>query len=164
MRGMKICAAAIAAASLVCVAASPSRADNWGTTAAAAGVGFAAGAAIGSAAANSYPAGSYGPGYAYAPAYGGYYYDEPAYAYAPAPTYGYAAAPAYAYAPAPAYTYAPSRTYVVGEYAGAVGSTGCWVSTDSAKGYGYWGSCADTGKNLSRRGVAGHRTQNYLVR
>jgi hypothetical protein len=146
MRRVQICAAAVAAAALVFAATSPSQARDWGRGAAAAGVGFAAGAAVGAAAAssNNY---YYGPGY----------YD-PGYAYDPAPYYG----PGYAYDSGP--YYGSSYAYA-GEYTGAPGYAGtCWVSTDSARGFGYYGSCADTGKNLSRRGVAGHRTENSPVR
>ena len=61
--------------------------------------------------------GYYGPGY-----YGSGYYAEPGYA------------PDYAYEPAPVYV-APRRAYRGG------GGGGCWVVTDSTRGYGYYGPC-----------------------
>ena len=76
------------AGALAIAAATPSQA-RWhhGSTAAAAGIGFAAGAAVGAAAASGpYYNGYYAPGYAYGPAYG-------AYAYQPAYTYGYSTSP-----------------------------------------------------------------------
>ncbi len=101
----------------------------------------AAAAGVGFAAGAAVGAAAASSNYYYGPGYDAGYYG-PDYAYAPGPYYG----PGYAYVGAPA-------------YAGT-----CWVSTDSAKGYGYWGSCADTGRNLTRRGVAAHRTENYLAR
>jgi hypothetical protein len=106
----------IAALALV---ATPSQARwNRGEAAAA---GFVAGAAVGAAATSSY----YGPRY-YGPGYGSGYYGG-AYAYEPAysepaysePVYG---GPVYG---APVYA-APAS---------------CWVTTDDARGYGYYGAC-----------------------
>jgi hypothetical protein len=73
--------------------------------------GFVAGAAVGAAVAGS---NRYygGPGGYYGPTY-----------YEPAPTY-YGG---YAYEPAPTY-YAPAPRR-------------CWISTDSTRGYGYYGRC-----------------------
>lgn len=103
--------AAVGIASLVALAAAAPAEARKGRNAAAIG-GFVAGAAVGAAVASSNR--NYGgPGGYYGPTY-----------YEPAPTYyggGYAyeAAPTY-YAPA------PSR---------------CWHSTDSTRGYGYYGRC-----------------------
>ena len=49
----------------------------------------------------------------------GYYYQEPVYA------------PGYAYEPAPVYV-SPRRGYRGG---------GCWIATDTSRGYGYYGAC-----------------------
>lgn len=49
----------------------------------------------------------------------GYYYQEPVYA------------PGYADDPAPVYV-APRRAYRGG---------GCWIATDTTRGYGYYGPC-----------------------
>lgn len=83
--------------------------------AAAAGIigGLAAGAIIGSAVANS-----------------GYYYG-PGYSYGPGP-YAYGGGP-YGYVPAPVYVQPAPRAYY--------GGGGCWVVTDSTRGYGYYGPC-----------------------
>ena len=99
------------------------------------GGGVAAGIAAGiitgaiiAGAANPY---YYGPGpYYYGPGPGyydgpGYYYGPPPYYYGPRYYYRYRA-PVYV-APPPVY-YAPRRG-------------GCWISTDSVRGYGYWGPC-----------------------
>ena len=112
---MKYAAAIAVTSAFALAAATPSEARNHGGAWAAAGAGFAAGAIVGAAAANSYGPGYYGPGY-YGPAYYG-----PAY-YGPGP-YAYEAAPVYV-APAPAY----------------VGGR-CWHSTDSDRGFGYYGAC-----------------------
>jgi len=78
----------------------------------AAAAGFVAGAAVGAAATSSY----YGPRYYGGPAYGYGYYGD-AYAYEPAYSEPVYSAPVYA---------APSR---------------CWIATDDARGYGYYGPC-----------------------
>ena len=100
----------------VALAATPSQARwNRGEAAAA---GFVAGAAVGAAATSSY----YGPRYYGGPAYGYGYYGGGAYAYEPAysePAYG---GPVYG---APVYA----------------GPSSCWVTTDDARGYGYYGAC-----------------------
>ena len=77
----------------------------------AAAAGFVAGAAVGAAATSSY----YGPRH-YGPSYGYGYYGG-AYAYEPAYSEPVYSAPVYS---------APSS---------------CWVTTDDARGYGYYGSC-----------------------
>lgn len=124
------------AGALAVSAATPSMARNWGRTAAAAGIGFAAGTIIGSTVANSNRA-YYGPGYAYDPYYGGAaYYDEPAYAYE---------APAYAYdAPAYAYESGPPVSY----------GGGCWKETDNSRPFGYYGSCATPTQTPTARAQA----------
>ena len=98
----------------IALATTPSQARwNCGEAAAA---GFVAGAAVGAAATSSY----YGPR-AYGPGYGYGYYGD-AYAYEPAysePVYG---GPVYG---APVYA-APSS---------------CWIATDDARGFGYYGPC-----------------------
>jgi hypothetical protein len=116
------------AGALALSSATPTFARNWGRTAAAAGIGFAAGTILGSAVANSNRV-YYGAPYAYDPYYGGgYVYDrsydyvEPAYAYEVSPRYR--AADVYAYEPAPA-----ART----------GS--CWHATDDSRPYGYFHAC-----------------------
>lgn len=78
---------------------------------AAAAIGFGAGALVGAAVANSNNNGYYGGP--------GYYYQEPVYA------------PGYAYEPAPVYV-SPRRGYRGG---------GCWIATDTSRGYGYYGAC-----------------------
>ncbi len=97
----------------VALATTPSQARwNRGEAAAA---GFVAGAAVGAAATSSY----YGPRYYGGPAYGYGYYGD-AYAYEPVysePVYG---APVYA---------APSMRPC------------CWIATDDARGFGYYGPC-----------------------
>ena len=77
----------------------------------AAAAGFVAGAVVGAAATSSYYGPGYGSGY-----YGGAYAYEPAYS---EPVYG---GPVYA---APVYA-APSS---------------CWIATDDARGFGYYGPC-----------------------
>ena len=100
----------------VALATTPSQARwNRGEAAAA---GFVAGAAVGAAATSSY----YGPRYYGGPAYGYGYYGGGAYAYEPAYSEPAYSEPVYG---APVYA-APSR---------------CWVSTDDARGYGYYGAC-----------------------
>jgi hypothetical protein len=52
--------------------------------------------------------------------------------YGPGYGYGYGPGP-YAYAPAPVYVQpAPARYYRGG---------GCWIATDTSRGYGYYGPC-----------------------
>jgi len=81
--------------------------------------GLAAGAIIGGIAANQ---GYYGPGY-----YDGYY-GSPGY-YGPGAYYG----GPYAYEPAPVYVQPMPRAYR--------GGGGCWIVTDSTRGYGFYGPC-----------------------
>jgi hypothetical protein len=78
---------------------------------AAAAIGFGAGALVGAAVANSNNGYYGGPGYAPT------YYNDPGHAYAPEPVYEYGP---------------PRRAYRGGS---------CWVVTDSARGYGYYGAC-----------------------
>jgi hypothetical protein len=112
---IKKAAAGATLVAAIALATTPSQA-RWSRGEAAA-AGFVAGAAVGAAATSSY----YGPRYyGGGPAYG-YGYSGGAYAYEPVysePAYG---GPVYA----PAYA-APSS---------------CWVTTDDARGYGYYGAC-----------------------
>jgi len=114
-RILEYAAAAALTGALALAAASPSEARG-GRNAAAIG-GFAAGALVGAAVVGSqYNNGYYGPSYGYAPGY----YAEPGYA------------PGYAYEPEPVYV-APRRAYR--------GGGGCWIATDTTRGYGYYGPC-----------------------
>jgi hypothetical protein len=116
----KFAAAAALSGALALAATTPSEARG-GRNAAAAGVGFVAGALLGAATANS---GFYGgPGY-----YGSGYYGPGPYGYGPGPYAG-----PYAYEPAPVYV-APRRAYRGGD-------GGCWIATDTTRGYGYYGPC-----------------------
>jgi len=117
-------ALAAAAALTFAIVAAPQQADaRWrgghGHGGVAAGIigGLAAGAILGGIAANQ---GYYGPGY-----YDGYY-GSPGY-------YGHGAyyGGPYAYEPAPVYVRPVPR------YNGG----GCWIVTDSTRGYGYYGPC-----------------------
>jgi hypothetical protein len=110
---VKKAAAAATLIAAIAVAATPSEA-RWSRGTAAA-VGFGAGALVGAAVASSY----YGPRY---------YYGAPAYGYPYAYDYGYAYEPVY-----------QPPAYVGPNYYGA---GGCWISTDNARGFGYYGSCA----------------------
>lgn len=110
----KYAGAATLTAALALAAASPSEARNGRNTAAA--IGFGAGALVGAAVASS--------------AYNnGYYYGD-GYAYDPGPAYY---APGYAYEAAPVYVAPAPRP--------AYRSGGCWVATDTTRGYGYYGPC-----------------------
>ena len=114
---IKKAAAGATMVAAIALATTPSKA-RWSRGEAAA-AGFVAGAAVGVAATNSY----YGPRYYGGPAYGSGYYGGGAYAYEPVysePAYG-------------GPVYAPT-------YAAPVQSS-CWVSTDDARGYGYYGQC-----------------------
>lgn len=104
--------AAVGVAGLVALAATAPAEARKGRNAAAIG-GFVAGAAVGAAVAGSSRSYYGGPGGYYGPTY-----------YEPAPTY-YGGG--YAYEPAPTY-YAPAPRR-------------CWISTDSTRGYGYYGRC-----------------------
>ncbi len=116
MNNLTKCAAIVAVAGTFTAATvTAGMARDWRPWAAA-GAGFAAGAVVGSAAANV-RAGYYGPGH-----YG--------HGYAYGPSYGYASAPRY-YVEEPGYQ----------AYAAAPGAGGCWVATDSHRGYGYYGAC-----------------------
>ena len=122
-------ALAAAAALTFAVVAAPQQADarwrghgHYGGGGVAAGIigGLAAGAILGGIAANQ---GYYGDGYYYgSPGY----YGSGAY-YGP----GYYGGP-YAYEPAPVYVAPVPRVYRGG---------GCWIETDSTRGYGYYGPC-----------------------
>jgi hypothetical protein len=124
------------AGALALSSATPSLARDWGRTAAAAGIGFAAGTILGSAVASQHR--YYGP-YAYDP----YPYGGPAYAYEPA--YSYDPGPAYAYEPGPVYSYEPAPTLSFGR---------CWISTDNSRPFGYWGACPP-GQTPAARAQAG---------
>jgi hypothetical protein len=108
----KIVTAVALTGALAIAAATPSQARNGRIGAAA--IGFGAGALVGAAVANSNNSYYGGPGGYYGPAY----YSDPGYAYAPEPVYDYG----------------PSRRAYRG-------GGGCWVVTDSARGYGYYGAC-----------------------
>jgi hypothetical protein len=111
-----------------------------------AGVGIGLGiigAVAGIAAARAY---DYGPGYGYGSGYyaPGYYGDG---AYYGSPYYGRRYYGGYAYDPGPAIALG-----VIGGVAGAMASAPrytpgvsvrgrCWISTDSDRGYGYYGAC-----------------------
>lgn len=112
---IKKAAAGATLVAAIALATTPSQA-RWSRGEAAA-AGFVAGAAVGAAATSSY----YGPRYYGGPAYGYGYYGGGAYAYEPAYAEPVYSAPVYS---GPAY--APSS---------------CWVSTDDARGYGYYGAC-----------------------
>jgi len=126
----KLAAIALAGA-LTAAAATPSMAywrhGHWYGPAAVAG-GIVAGTVAGAAALAT---GGYGPGY-----YGQGYYD-PGYAYAPGAGYDTEFAPNSGYGD---YGYVPS--------AGVPAARGCFVATDSYRGYGYYGSCAARGQNV----------------
>ena len=126
MRNIAKFATAAAFVGAMAIATTPSQAEHGRNAAAA--IGFGAGALVGAAAASN----AYGPGYG--PAYyDGGYADEPGYAYdEPGPAYD--AAPAYE----PAYAYEPARV---------AAPSSCWVSTDSSRGFGYYGSCASQNKD-----------------
>jgi hypothetical protein len=114
------------AGALTAAAATPSMAywrhGHWYGPAAVAG-GIVAGTVAGTAALAT--GGYYGPGYAYEPAAGyGAGYDAE---FAPNSGYG-------------DYGYVPSD--------GVPAAQGCFVATDSYRGYGYYGSCADRGENI----------------
>ena len=108
---MKYAVAATLTGALALAAVTPGQARD-GRNAAAIG-GFAAGALVGAAVASSANNSYYGPSYGYAPGY----YAEPSYAYEAEPVY-----------------VAPRRAY-------RGGGSGCWVVTDSTRGYGYYGPC-----------------------
>ena len=114
-------ALAVAATMALAIVAAPDTADaRWrghrgGGVAAGIIGGLAAGAIIGSMANQGYYYGS-GPYYG-SPYYGsGYYYGPEPYAYEPPPVY---------VRPAPRY------------YRGG----GCWIATDTTRGFGYYGPC-----------------------
>ena len=109
----KAAAAATLVAAVVALTVTPSQA-RWRTGEAAA-AGFVAGAAVGTVATSAY----YGPRY-----YGGPYAS---YGYGYGPSYGYG----YGYASEP--SYASTTVYAA--------PPSCWVTTDDAKGYGYYGAC-----------------------
>lgn len=113
---LKYAAAATLAGAMALSAVTPGEARGGRN---AAIIGFGAGAIAGAAIAGSaYNNGYYAPGYAY----GGGYYAEPDYAYEPAPVY---------VRPAP-------RPYYRSSYGAP---NGCWVATDTSRGYGYYGAC-----------------------
>lgn len=103
---------------------SPADARNRGGRVAA-GVlgGLAAGVIIGSMMQRGYV---YGPGYYPGPGYYAPNYYGPVYEYGPS----YYGPPPYAYAP-PVYVRPAPRSY----------RGGCWVETDSTRGYGYYRPC-----------------------
>jgi hypothetical protein len=108
----KIVTAAALTGALALAVATPSQARDGRNAAAA--IGFGAGALVGAAVVNSNNGYYGGPGGYYGPTY----YSEPGYAYAPEPVYEHGP---------------PRRAYR--------GGGGCWVVTDSSRGYGYYGAC-----------------------
>jgi len=152
------------AGALMSSTALPSQAENGRNAAAA--IGFGAGALVGAAAASA----AYGPHYSYygpSYAYGPGYAYEPGYAYRPAPTY-VEPAPTYVYTqPAPVYTQ-PAPAYVerpmmVQTYAAAPAPRGCWVATDSSRGFGYYGACATPQKDQYRERIGDNSMHNRSV-
>jgi hypothetical protein len=131
MRNIAKFATAAAIVGAMALATTPSQAEHGRNAAAA--IGFGAGALVGAAAANAAANNAYyGPDYG--PAYyGGGYAYEPGYAYDAEPTYEPAYAPV-----------APRQ---------------CWVSTDSSRGFGYYGSCASTNKDTDS-GYIGEARRN----
>ena len=120
-------ALAVAATMIVAAVAAPDQADaRWrgrhhgGGVAAGIIGGLAAGAILGGLAANQ--GYYYGPGYTYGPDYGPTYYGS-RYYYGPGP---------FAFEPAPVYVRPVPRAYRSG---------GCWIVTDSTRGFGYYGPC-----------------------
>ena len=112
----KYALAATLAGTMAVAAVTPGEARGGRNAAAA--IGFGAGALVGAAVASNY--GYYGPGYGYG--------------YAP----GYYAEPGYAYEPEPVYVQPAPRRY----YRSGYGATnGCWIATDTTRGYGYYGAC-----------------------
>jgi hypothetical protein len=114
MTKAKLLAAVALTGALVISAATPGYARNGRNAAAA--IGFGAGALVGAAAANAANNSYYGPRY-----------YEPGYAYEP----GYVEEPGYAYESDAVVSYGPRRGY----------GGQCWISTDSSRGYGYYGAC-----------------------
>jgi hypothetical protein len=115
----KVAMAVAVTGAIALTAATPSEA-RYRHRGAGIGLGIVAGALVGSAIVNNgYYGGYYGPGY-YGPGYYGSGY------YGPGPYAG-----PYAYEPAPVYM-VPRRVYRGG---------GCWHSTDSDRGFGYYGAC-----------------------
>jgi hypothetical protein len=123
----------------------------------AAAIGFGIGALVGAAAATA----AAQPYYYREPYYGGYAYQP--YAYEPAPAFAYQPAPAYSYQYQPAARYAEPQMGV-SAYAAAPAPSQCWVSTDSARGYGYYGACANgqTDQYRQRLGMAGRNNVSAL--
>lgn len=117
---------AAALAGALALAATPGYAEHGRNAAAA--IGFGAGALVGAAAANAANNAYYGPDY---------YDGGPDYAYQP----GYTYEPAYV-EPAPAYAYEPARPMVYTAGPGWDHDGQCWISTDQARGFGYYGPCA----------------------
>ena len=116
MTRTKLLAAVALVGALAMTAATPGYARDGRNAAAA--IGFGAGALVGAAAANAANNNAY---------YNGGYY-EPGYAYDP----GYVAEePGYAYESDAVVSYGPRRGY----------GGQCWISTDSNRGYGYYGAC-----------------------
>ena len=112
-------ALAVAATFTIATVAAPQQAEARGGRVAAGIIGgLAAGAIIGGIASQQG------------------YYGGPGYYYSPGP-YGYGAGP-YAYEPAPVYVQPAPRRYYRGGYGGG---NGCWIATDTTRGYGYYGPC-----------------------
>jgi hypothetical protein len=113
----KIATAIAVTGAVALTAATPSEA-RYRHRGAAIGLGIVAGALVGSAIVNNgYYGGYYGPGY----------YGPGPYAYGPGPYAG-----PYAYEEPEAVYVAPRRVYRGG---------GCWIATDTSRGYGYYGPC-----------------------
>ena len=122
-------ALAVAAAMAFAVVAAPDQADaRWrgghrygGGVAAGVLGGLAAGAILGGIAANQ--GYYYGPGGYYGDYYGGPGYYGPGYSYGPGP---------FAFEPPPVVYLRPAPRYRGG---------GCFIVTDSTRGFGYYGPC-----------------------
>jgi hypothetical protein len=134
MRNIAKFATAAALVGAMAIATTPSQAEHGRNAAAA--IGFGAGALIGAAAANAAANDAY-----YGPDYGPAYYGR-----------GYAYEPGYAYEAAPAYE--PAYAYEA-----PVMPRRCWVSTDSTRGFGYYGSCASNNKDTDS-GTLGEARRN----
>jgi hypothetical protein len=136
----RLLAAAALAGALAFSAATPSYAEHGRNAAAA--IGFGAGALVGAAAASAANNAYYGPGYAY----------DPAYTYEPV----YEAPPAYAYEPAPATVYTAGPGW---DHDGQ-----CWISTDQARGFGYYGPCAQHNEDQFNASQGDFRTVRSRVK
>ena len=142
----RLLAAAALAGALAMSAATPGYAAHGRNAVAA--IGFGAGALVGAAAASAANNAYYGPGY-----------YEPGYAYEPADSYE----PAYV-EPAPAYAYEPARPMVYTAGPGSDHEGQCWISTDQARGFGYYGACAQHNEDQFNASQGDFRTVRSRVK